>query len=371
MVQATETLTTSQPISYIHTLQEALKQRQEEIPFAYLMGVSGEAFRFFYNRVDPEAGMNTFLHNPLRTTCRALGFNHEVLYDETYEVAYDRLRENMRAEKPSLLPFPNCCPFLMEADRPENVICQNGKRSTLNLADLREMWQPGGGFLELGPRGYYQFVIGDRERDPKERDIALGAFRCANKMMRTRRKIHDCAVGLAAYEELISHLSGMISRKRKVTEREVYKVAKWNGEPLSQCIEARGAAVEYLQLAREHFEGEELEHLDKAIATYQDVRTLLRKLQTVLPSMPLLSGELDGSADKRAKLKVDLSFSSMLSWKSNRTADEGAKIRRKVMKQFKPSCRAAVKLLKEVHKVETSAVDELEEIVRISEKLKM
>ena len=52
---------------------------------------------------------------------------------------------------------------------------------------------------------------------------------------------------------------------------------KWSGQPLTQFIEARTAAVNYLQMIREHFEDEEeLEHLDKAIAEYQKVVGFLK-----------------------------------------------------------------------------------------------
>ena len=93
MYQGSQPLTTEQPIDYIHTVHEALKHRKEEVSYTYLMGVSGEAFRFFYSRTDPEAGMNTFFHNPLRATCRTLGYSFEVSFDDTYEAASERLQE--------------------------------------------------------------------------------------------------------------------------------------------------------------------------------------------------------------------------------------------------------------------------------------
>ena len=50
MNQGNQPLTTERPIDYIHTVQEALKHCEEDVSYTYLMGVSGEAFRFFYNR---------------------------------------------------------------------------------------------------------------------------------------------------------------------------------------------------------------------------------------------------------------------------------------------------------------------------------
>ena len=311
MNQTNEPLTQAQPIDYIHTVQEALKYRKEDISYTYLMGASGEAFRFFYNRTDPEAGMNTFFHNPLRATCRTLGYSFEVSYDDTYEAASERLKENTRAGKPTLLPFDDSCPFLTQDNGPETLICQNGSRYQIKAADLHKEWHPIGGFLELGPHGYYQFVIGEREREPKGRDAALGTLRVARKMAETRRKIQGCAIGLAAYDELIAHLSGLLSRRRKLTEHNVSKVMKWSGQPLTQFIEARTAAVDYLQMVREHFEDEELEHLDKAIAEYQKVVGLLKAVKRVLPS---LEARETSTTEEKSTVRLGLGLSRMHLW---------------------------------------------------------
>lgn len=370
MNQSTETQPPSQPINYIHSVHEALKHRQTEISYPYLMGVSGEAFRLFYNRFEPEKGMNTFLHNPLRAVCNALGFKHELLYDEIYETAWERLCENGRSEKLILLPFSDCCPLLISADEPETIICQNGSRYKLSFKELQTQWQPIGGFLELGPYGYYQFVLGDPEREPKEREAALGAFRCASKLMRSRRKIDNCALGLAAYEELISHLSGMIVSKRKLTESEIEKAIKWNGRPLLQCLEARKVAVEYLLLVEDHFDGEEAEHLKKARAAYKKVVVLLRKLRTVWSSALFLSEPPETLADQQPH-RIGLNSSMILAWKADQIADKQAKLRQEVMKQFKSNCRDAIKLLIKIADVEAVAIGELENVVRVSEKVKM
>jgi hypothetical protein len=360
-----EALTLHQPIDYIHSFHEAMTYRKEEVSVSHLMGVSGEAFRFFYNRFDPEAGMNTFLYNPLRATCKALGFNHEVLYDETYQAAWKRLKENIHQGKPALLPFPDSCPFLTEGNQPETVICQNGTRYEFTAEDLREHWQTVSGFLELGPNGYYQFIIGEREREPKTRDTILGAFRCASKLTRTRRRVKECAVGLAAYEELIAHLNSLADRKRRLTENEIYKVARWNGQPLQQCIEGRKAAIAYLESVRAHLETEEIEHLDKAIVVYKTVVELLAKLQTVLPAASLLSEEADATVNTSPKR-----WSLLPIWSGWR-ADSQTKARRHAIKRFKPNCHAAVKLLEKIVAAEAIGIESLENIVRISEKVKM
>ena len=366
MNQMNQPMTLARPIDYIHTVQEALKYRKEDVSYTYLMGASGEAFRFFYSRTDPEAGMNTFFHNPLRATCRTLGYSFEVSYDDTYEAASERLRENARAGKPTLLPFDDSCPFLTQDNGPGTLICQNGSRYHIKTADLHQQWQPSGGFLELGPHGYYQFVIGEREREPKDRDAALGTLRVARKMAETRRKIHGCAIGLAAYDELITHLSGLLSRKRKLTEHNVSKIMKWSDQPLTQFIEARTAAVNYLQMIREHFENEEeLEHLDKAIAEYQKVVGLLKAVQRVLPS---LEAHEAAPAEDKTKVRLGLGLSRIGLWMH---PNREAQTPKEAMSHFKPKCRAAIKVLQKTVVAETKATREIRNVLQTSEKTKM
>ena len=366
MNQMNQPMTLARPIDYIHTVQEALKYRKEDVSYTYLMGASGEAFRFFYSRTDPEAGMNTFFHNPLRATCRTLGYSFEVSYDDTYEAASERLRENARAGKPTLLPFDDSCPFLTQDNGPGTLICQNGSRYHIKTADLHQQWQPSGGFLELGPHGYYQFVIGEREREPKDRDAALGTLRVARKMAETRRKIHGCAIGLAAYDELITHLSGLLSRKRKLTEHNVSKIMKWSDQPLTQFIEARTAAVNYLQMIREHFENEEeLEHLDKAIAEYQKVVGLLKAVQRVLPS---LEEREAAPAEDKTKVQLGLGLSRIGLWMH---PNREAQTPKEAMSHFKPKCRAAIKVLQKTVVAETKATREIRNVLQTSEKTKM
>ena len=369
MDQITEPLIPSvEPINYVHTLHEALRHRGEDVSSAYVMGVSGEALRFLYNRSDPEAGMKTFFHNPLRAACRSLGYKHEVAHDETYQSASERLQENIGTGKPALIPFGDSCPFVSKHTTPGRLVCQNGYRYELNTDDLHTKWQLHNGFLELGPKGYYQLIIGDREREPKPREAALGTLRGATKMMRARQKVQGCAMGLAAYNELIAQLRGMLSRRKPLTPHDVQRIAKWNNQPISQAIGTRQLAVEYLELVREHFNEEELEHLEKAIASYRNVEVLLRKLRSVLPSAEPLP---DPSSTSDEKPRFQLRSAGVLRIRTLICIQNQAKTRQDAVKQFLPKCRGAIKVLLRIVAAETKAIAEIEKILQLSEKMKM
>lgn len=360
-------ISSAEPINYVHTLHEALKHRGEDVSYAYVMGVSGEAFRFLYSRSDPDAGMKTYFHNPLRVACRSLGYKHEVAHDETYQSASERLRDNIRTGKPALIPLRDSCPFVSEHETPGRLVCQNGYRYELNTADLHTKWEPDNGFLELGPKGYYQFIIGDREREPKPREAALGALRSAKKMMCARQKVRGCAMGLAAYNELITQLTGMLSRRKPLTPHDVGRIAQWNGRPIAQAISTRQFTVEYLELIRENFEGEELEHLDIAIALYRKVGVLFRRLRKVLPSVETSPcAELSSDEQSKTRSRISRLFRIQAPIFVQPLSSGEA-----VVKEFKPQCRLAIRVLLRIVRAETKAISEIEKILQLSEKMKM
>ena len=365
MSSDTESLTIGpKPDDSIHIIHEALRHRKEEIPLSYLMGVSGEAFRFFYNRQQLKKGMHTTFYNPLRAVSKALGFEHEMIYDDTFQAAWDRLQNNVQLGKTALIPLSDGCSFLIENDNPNTVVCQNGHRHEFSFDQLREKWQKLEGLLEMGLHGYYQFVLGNRPHRPKEREMALGTFRSASKLMKSRRKIRGCTMGISAYEELISHMQRIIDQQQDIEKRS--EIAKWNKKLLLQCLEGRRAAVSYIEIVRKDFEGEELEHLERAVVAYRNVVKLLESLQTIFPSPKSVSAETysnpttnhsEGSqlTEQRFILKIPVFGKN---WQTQ-------------AKQFKLSCKASIKLLKKLVKFEFDGVSALEDVVRVGEKLKM
>ena len=352
------------PDDSIHIIYEALKHRKEEIPLSYLMGASGEAFRFFYNRQQSNKGMHTTFYNPLRAVSKALGFEHEMVYDDTFRAAWDRLQDNVQLGKTALIPLLDGCSFLIKNDNPNTVVCQNGHRYEFSFNQLRGKWQKLEGLLEMGLHGYYQFVVGDRPHRPKEREMALGTFRSASKLMRSRRKINGCTMGISAYEELISHMQRIIDQQQDFEKTR--EITKWNKELLLQCLEGRKAAVSYLEIVRKDFEGEELEHLEKATVAYRNVVVLLESLQTIFPSSQLFS------TDTYSNPKRNHSEDSQL--RQQRFVLKISAFRKNWQsraKPFKLSCKASIKLLKKLVKFESDGVSALEDIIRVGEKLKM
>ena len=349
----TESLTeTPKPDDSIHIIHEAFKHRKEEISFSYLMGISGEAFRFFYNRQQSNKGMHTTFYNPLRAASKALGFEHEMIYDNTFQAAWDRLQNNVQLGKTALIPLSDGCSFLIENDNPNTVVCQNGHRYEFSFDQLQEKWQKLDGLLEMGLRGYYQFVVGGRPYRPKEREMALGTFRSASKLMRSRRKISGCKMGISAYEELISHMQKLTDQQQDTGKR--HEIAKWNRELLLQCLEGRKAAVSYIEFVRKDFEGEELEHLDRATIAYRNVVKLLESLQTTLPTQSSIA--TNSQLTKRRFILKIPAFG-----KNCQTQEKALKLRSK----------ASIKLLKKLVKFESDGISALEDVVRVGEKLKM
>ena len=187
-------------------------------------------------------------------------------------------------------------------------------------------------------------------------------------MIRARQKVQGCAMGLAAYNELIAQLSGMLSRRKPLTPQDVGRIARWNARPISQAISARQLTVEYLELVRENFENEELEHLNRAIASYRKVGALLGRLRTVLPSVDT-SPNLNSLSDERSKARS--SISSLFRIKAPMFVQPRSTSAHAVVKEFKPKCRLAIRVLLRIVRAETKAISEIEKILQISEKMKM
>ena len=67
--------------------------------------------------------------------------------------------EQCPTRKTALIPLLDGCSFLIENDNPNTVVCQNGHRYEFSFDQLQEKWQKLDGLLEMGLRGYYQFVV--------------------------------------------------------------------------------------------------------------------------------------------------------------------------------------------------------------------
>jgi hypothetical protein len=80
-------------------LLHCLRRRGEKVSVEQVMGLSGESFRLFFNRQDPDQGVYVVAHNPLRAASSALGYDPNVLSATDFAPAVEQLRQSLEEGK--------------------------------------------------------------------------------------------------------------------------------------------------------------------------------------------------------------------------------------------------------------------------------
>jgi hypothetical protein len=329
-------------LGYIASLRDYLDALGHSFSTTFLMAISGDAFRFFYDRARPERAVSVFLNNPLRAACSALGFEHDIAFFETKERALCALAGHADQGRHAIIQLDGEFPLVRGGPPPSDA----ERSRNLTPADVAKTWAPCEGFLELGLYGYYIFTIGERTRIPAAREICLGAFRRAVKIATAYRRVRGCAIGLQAYEELAATLRARRDFARTTTG-EVYRTAEWGGQPALLLRDSRQAAARFLEGVVGEFAGEEAEAVRKAIGLY---RRTVGALDRVRERHPAIGGEPSGG------------FRLPSAPRPLSRADYG---------RFVRACRRAGVHVERAHALEGKAVDELQRVVNISEKTRM
>jgi len=247
---------------YIQCLQRALGRRDHACSVAILMGLSGEAFRFFFSGSNPLAGLTTVGHNPLRAAAIALGYDCSVK-SAAVAAAIALLSADLKDGKgPAILKTKAGWLVIEAEDAATNQFHAwqpGGGETKLTKAGLTARWPESAGLLELGTDGYYYFLLGEKSREGDIKEAATGAMRRAYRQLFRSSKVEGCSVGLNGYQEL----SRIISRKRRAAKRanDLYKYALWHTEGMPTLRAARKAAALFLEELRPNFTHEDEENL--------------------------------------------------------------------------------------------------------------
>jgi hypothetical protein len=306
------------------------------------MGISGEAFKFFYDRARPANSVWVFLNNPLRSAANALGFRHDIRFCETRDEALESLERTLREDKRSvIIPCGETFPLV----HPDGTVETDDLADAPAFDDVVKRWSANEGFLELGLFGFYYFTLGERDREPKPREVFLGSFRRAMKIAKAYRRVRGCAIGLQAYDELAAILSAKRDLDR-IAPSEPARIASWNVVASRVLLDSRRAAILFLGESLEAFpEEEESTAVTKAIRLYERVVAALTRLVETHPRLH------DGLSERLGLVDAE--------------PDKGA------LRQFYRECRRAALYVERARVYEDRACDELQNVINISEKTKM
>lgn len=282
---------------YVDCLQACMALKGERIPKAVLMGLTGEAFRLFYDKSAPDRSPYVLAHNPLRAASTVLGYSPKVNYYPDTEQAMEGLDEHLAADA-AILHAEGGWVSVLRREPPAYVVQMADERQERWDRDrLMESWQREAGFLELGLPGFYFFGLGEKERKPDMDEVAVATLRRGVRLMRRRTKVGGAAAGLLAYEDMAESLRRK-PRGYQQAALDVLRYSQWREAGVPYVHAARQAAVEYLDTVRKTFTEEAAEHLEKAAKAFRKAAELFEEM----PAAPALQ---DGAhpptgADKRA-----------------------------------------------------------------------
>jgi len=327
---------------YVACLGVCLDLVGDPQPRELLMGVSGEGFKLLYDHTDPTRALDTVAHNPLRAAASALGYDSEVHWHAEPHAALDLLQEKLEAG-PVIVRLGGEWAVVSRGESGLQRTDSRGHTVQVGPSDLLAAWQPEPGLLELGLPGYYFFQLGAKQREPDQKDAALGSIRRGVRLMIRRAKVGTCSSGLAAYEDMQRSLRRP-RRGARNWRLELAKFLRWQDGPLEHAAGSRHAVADYLRLVEKHFEPETREHLSKAARKYQRISEAFAALPRLDPT---LVPPFDPDSDQPL------------------SAQE-----RRAIRAFSGVRRRCARMLRKIQRLEQEAIDELNRSIDTVERLK-
>lgn len=322
-------------LGYMDCLQMCLSLHGEKLSMPEIMGLSGEAFRFLFDRNDPQRGVKVLAHNPVRATCSALGRACRITGHEKMSEARKALDRELEASGAAMLHLAQDWAVVRPDHRPAfyqvwlpSPPGQASRQTAWQAEKLCENWVGEPGFLELGLQGYYCCAVGEREFEPDRKAAALGSIRRGLRLLTRRTKLSRCSAGLAAYADLMA----LLARKPRADEQaalDMERYSSWISGPVRYAVSSRRAAAQFLEALESLLVEEAHEPLFKAAQHFRNASDLMEQL----PAAP-------------------------------DTSEQG---HRKALRQFARVRRRALKGLRQAWKEEGKAVDALWKVIEAEE----
>lgn len=262
-IEGVEKLTWRTNNTYMGALEAALRARGEDVSYAYLMGVSGMAFRLQLHEEwcpsSPDAGCG---FNTTRIAVEAVGYayeDHNIKDGKSAEAsrAREAVKRSIDAGMPVIGLDLKVCPdyglIVGYAKGGKEFLCRtfHDKGDEYSVA---EKWPWGITF------------VGEKGDAPDRRRLLVESLERAVMLARTE-SFGKYASGFAAYEKWTAELLDD-ARFEKADEKQMNHANAWIYVSL---LDARVNAMEYLRGIEGHLEGEVAEHVSKAADLYDEM----------------------------------------------------------------------------------------------------
>jgi len=268
-------------LGYMDCLQRYLSLHGENLSMPEVMGLSGEAFRFFFDRNDPQRGVYVVAHNPVRATCSALGRACRITGHDEMAEARKALDRELETSGAAMVRLAQDWAVVTPDHRPAfyQVWLPASRQSAWQAEKLSENWVGEPGFLELGLQGYYCCAVGEREFEPDRKAAALGSIRRGLRLLTRKTKLSRCSAGLAAYEELMA----LLARKPKADQQaalDMDRYSTWISGAVRYAVSSRTCAAQFLEMLEGLLVEEAHEPLFKAAQHFRNASEQIEQLPT-------------------------------------------------------------------------------------------
>lgn len=297
-------------VDYIAALQAVLSYKGEPVDRAYLMGISGEAFKFYYDRSSPWDALTLTPFNPLQTACEALGYTYAYSYNEEPDEAWTRLKGWIHMGYPVMASngrrYSSTWGIVVgyeeehqkaylrlpvDRDRSRGWgIPQTRPSSTEyeTMGSFLKEWMgswPG----KMDRVGNPQFVVGDKIAPPDPKEVVLRSLRTGIQLMvdgdveqEEEYRTRTIPGGFHAYRRWWEYVQRDL-RYDDMDRRELMALLVFDDRFLNALIEGRRAASEVLNRVKGSLDAENRARLEQASAHYRTVADQLVQIQQWLP----------------------------------------------------------------------------------------
>lgn len=299
------------PPALIRASQTCLAAAGVQASSAFLMGVSGIAFQFYYDSAHPMAGMEFYPQDPVRRIAKCFGLQPVTVVKTDFQEALLTLKEELRRKRPVLttfvLPPPQWVAVMGYDEATQRVFIQglDVKFRAVGVRDMEHSWSttrcPKLEPEQASRRGYVMCVLSGKPSEQSASRVVPEALLVAVRMMEEGPR-GGMAGGLGAYRELLRDVQEA-ARAPAATREKILWLSQWNTSPLLALQSARRAAARFLREASKDLSGPQHASLLHTAETYERIASGLETLHATLPTPDVLrktGGEMDEAAFQHA-----------------------------------------------------------------------